>query len=367
MVLCNPEGSWPELLPDSELVCEDPLLRAWEWQIRAQIIQADFLEDDHVVEPHFQVPWCVDVGDYGVTCLKTQGENRGSYVWDPPIKDIARDLEKLKYRQPKVDREETMRRLGIASELFGDILDVHIGGQYWWTLGLTWTAVDLIGLEELMWAMVDRPNDLHRLMSWLRDEHEHFILWFEKEGCLTSNCRDQDIASGGIGFTDQLPVSANGHPAKLSSLWGFAESQETVGVSPEMFAEFVLPYQKPLLEHFGLNCYGCCEPLHNRWQHVKTLPRLRRVSVSPWCDMEVMAQELKRDYIFSRKPNPALVCVDFNEDNVRADLRHTLDVAGECVLEIILKDTHTVENQPQRLRRWVQIAREEIDRHYGNA
>ena len=45
-----------------------------------------------------------------------------------------------------------------------------------------------------------------------------------------------------------------------------------------MFAEFVLPYQLPILERFGLNCYGCCEPLDQRWS---TLKQLRRASVSP--------------------------------------------------------------------------------------
>lgn len=367
MVLCSPEGSWPELLPETALECKDPLLRGWEYQLRELLVHADFLEDDHVIEPHFEIPWIIDGGTYGVSNPKTQGENRGSYVWDPPIQDIGRDLQKLRFREPSVDREATDSRLNLAGELFGDLLDIRIGGQYWWTMGLTWPAVELIGLEQLMWAMVDCPDDLHRLMAWLRDEHENFILWFEKEGLLTTNCREQGIASGGIGFTDELPVPANGQPAMLSQLWGFAESQETVGISPEMFEEFVLPYQRPLLDRFGLNCYGCCEPLHNRWKQVRTLPRLRRVSVSPWCDMEIMAEELKRDYIFSRKPNPSLVCVDFDEENVRADLRQTLAIAGDCVLEIILKDTHTVQNQPERLRRWVQIAREEIDRHYGNS
>ena len=75
-------------------------------------------------------------------------------------------------------------------------------------------------------------------------------------------------------------------------MWGFGESQETVGVSPEMFAEFVLPYQLPILERFGLNCYGCCEPLDKRWEYVKQIPRLRRVSVSPWSNRAFMAERL---------------------------------------------------------------------------
>lgn len=171
----------------------------------------------------------------------------------------------------------------------------------------------------------------------------------------------------GVAYTNELPQSdwKEGQPVRLKDLWGFAESQETVGVSPQMFAEFVLPYQMPLLEKFGLNCYGCCEPLHDRWEYIKNIPNLRRVSVSPWCDQEIMAEKLGKNYIFSRKPNPSLVCVSFNEDVIRRDIRNTLKIAEGCVLEIILKDTHTVQNDPRRISRWVEIAMEEVQ-SYGS-
>jgi hypothetical protein len=37
-----------------------------------------------------------------------------------------------------------------------------------------------------------------------------------------------------------------------------------------------------------------------------------------------------------------------------------LDFARHCALELVMKDVHTLYNQPARLGRWVQIAREEI-------
>jgi hypothetical protein len=128
-----------------------------------------------------------------------------------------------------------------------------------------------------------------------------------------------------------------------------------------MFDEFVMPYQVPLLEKFGLNCYGCCEGLEGRIDTVLgNVPRLRRVSVAPNADQEIMAAKLDGKYVYSRKPYPAHVCVGFNEPAIRADLRHTLDLAGDQPLEIILKDTHTVQNEPERLGKWVKMAYEEI-------
>ena len=76
-----------------------------------------------------------------------------------------------------------------------------------------------------------------------------------------------------------------------------------------------------------------------------------------------MAEALGRDYVFSRKPNPALISTGiFDEDAIRADIRETLDVAGDCRLEIIMKDVHTLDNDPTRLARWVELAREEIEK-----
>lgn len=40
---------------------------------------------------------------------------------------------------------------------------------------------------------------------------------------------------------------------------------------------------------WGGNCYGCWEPPDKRWQVLKRFPRMRRVSVPPWADVEEKA------------------------------------------------------------------------------
>lgn len=365
LILCFPEGAWCELLPDSVLECEDPGLRDWERQLRMRIYWWEHIHDDHTLEPWFDLNWRVSVGDYGVQVPYTHGDNRGSYVWDPPVKDLSRDLEKLHFRPLSVNREATKRDMALAGELFGDVLPPRIRGKFWWTVGLTQQAIQLIGLEALMLCMYDNPEGLHRLMAWLRDENLHFIRWFEKEGLLSINNENGYTGSGGVAYTRELPRPdwKPGSPVRLKDLWGFAESQETVGVSPKMFGEFIFPCQLTLLEQFGLNCYGCCEAVHERLDYILRIPNLRRVSVSPWCDQRIMAERLGQRCIFSRKPNPAQICVSFNEDAIRKDLAETLDIAGDGVLEIIMKDTHTVEHQPWRVTRWVQLALEEVDKY----
>ena len=367
MVLAFPEGSWGELLPENELKCEDKLARAWEYSLRQRIYTAEVIKDDNAVDSYFNIAWQINRGDFGVSVDKVHGANRGSYVWQPAIRDINAEFHKLKFRNPSVDRKLTHDMVNLAEDIFGDLLSVRIRGTHWWTLGLTIEVIDLIGLENLMLFMYDDPEGLHRLMAWMRDEHLNYIGWMEKEGLLTDMNENDYTGSGGIGYTNELPQKdrVQGMPARLKDLWGFAESQETVGVSPDMFGEFIFPYQLPLLEKFGLNCYGCCEPVDKRLDYILKIPNLRRLSVSPWANENIVAERLGRNYIFSRKPNPALICVSFNEEEIRKDIRKTLSAAVNTNLEIIMKDTHTVENQPWRIEKWVQIARQEVDKFLG--
>jgi hypothetical protein len=48
----------------------------------------------------------------------------------------------------------------------------------------------------------------------------------------------------------------------------------------------------------------------------------------------------------------------FDEEHIRAYIRRTLEATRGCVVEMILKDTHTCEHQPERFDRWLTIARE---------
>ena len=75
-----------------------------------------------------------------------------------------------------------------------------------------------------------------------------------------------------------------------------------------------------------------------------------------------MKELLEKKYIFSRKPNPSPVCAGFDEEAIRNDLAFSMSIYKDVNMEIILKDTHTVQNQPERLSRWVEIARQEYDK-----
>ena len=364
MILAETSGVLCEMMPASRLQCHEEWARGIDVR---NIMQFEDVRDDFVLEPFINCPWKTTVSDYGINVEKHRADNHGqlgSYAWDPPVKDLQTDLDRLHPRTFSVDREGTFAWQQFMDEVFGGILPTRIRGSHFWSLGLTWAAIDLVGMENLMLFMYDDPEGLHRLMQFLHDDHVVFVTWLEREGLLTLNNENDYIGSGGIGYTDELPQAdyQDGDPARLKDLWVLSESQETVGVGPDLFAEFVFPYQISLAERFGLTYYGCCEPVHNRWHVIKQIPNLRRVSISPWCDQAFMAEALGNEIIFCRKPSPTLVSTEnFDEEAIKADIRNTLSAARNCTVELAMKDVHTLANQPPRLGRWCDLAREVIE------
>jgi len=361
LVFCDPENSWHEIIPSEKLKCEGILAREWEFQLRREVFWGAEMRDDRVIEACFDVPHVYAESDWGMAPVKTGGHDGGSYIWDSPIKRYSQ-LDDLRFPQITVDTPATERKLDLANDVLGDLLEVRLKTQWWWTLGMTWTLVDLRGLAQIMYDMVDHPDELHRLMTFLRDGHLAKLDYLEHNGLLSLNTGGSYVGSGGFGWTHELPRPGFEGVVRTCDIWGFAESQETVGVSPRMFGEFVFPYQVPLLERFGLNCYGCCEPLDKRWQYVEQIPNLRRVSVSPWADRAKMADLLGDRYVYSLKPRPTDLAMDsFDEGRIRSILREDLRVVRDCIVEVIMKDTHTIQGDPWRVIRWVQIAREEAE------
>jgi len=363
VVFCDPENGWNEIIPPQSLQCEGRLARHWEMWLRKEIFWGESMGDDKVIEPYFDVPYLYEETSWGLEERIIRTEERGSYRWDPPLKDY-RDMDKLRFPEIHIDEEASEKLLNLAQEVFGDILIVRRKTIWWWTLGMTWTLVNLRGLEQVMLDMYDHPRELHELMAFLRDGHLRKLDFLEQHNLLSLNNDGTYVGSGGFGYTTELPQrDFDGVHVRTIDMWGFAESQETCYVSPEMFEEFIFPYQYAILERFGLNCYGCCEPLHPRWYVVKRFPRLRRVSVSPWADLRKMAEYLGREYIYSMKPSPSDLAVPrIDEEYIRKKLREALEITKDCCVEVIMKDNHTIGGNPENVIAWCRIAKEEAER-----
>lgn len=366
LFLTETDGGLHMVDPDYRLLCREDWARAQEFGLRMTLIHVETIRDDWPVDPYAACGWQYHFSDYGVPFHQTSPETTGTLGAnhiDAVIADLDKEFHKLKPRTFSVNREASLAARSFLQDFYGGILGVRMRGNPWWTLGLTQTAIYLIGLEALMLNMYDQPEALHRLMAFLRDDHLAMLRWLEQEGLLNLNNEGDYIGSGSRGYTRALPQpdSAPGAPVRARDLWALIESQETVGVGPDQYEEFIFPYENAIAGQLGRVYYGCCEPVHTRWHVLQRMDNLKRVSISPWCDQEIMARELGDRYGFSRKPNPSLVSTAvFDEDLIRKDVAETLRLAKAhgCSLEIVMKDVHTLNGEPDRLTRWVRLARE---------
>ncbi|QZY54207.1 hypothetical protein [Crassaminicella profunda] len=366
LVFCDPENGWNEIIRDEQIKCKNSIARHWECHLRKQIFWGNEMKDDYVVEPHFNVPHVYTEKPWNVANSKIAGnysyrQDGGAYA----IETILEDYEKIDLiTKPKIhiDYDTTNKVLEIAHEIFDGILEVRLETIWFWSVGLTDEYARLRGMDKLMFDFYDYPEKVHQLMELLMKGTMEKLDFLEKNNLFSLNNDGTYVGSGGIGFTDELPGKDFHGQVMMKNMWGLSESQITVGISPKMFETFIFPYQKKIMERFGLSCYGCCEPMDKRFDIVKSVSNLRRVSVSPWANKEVMSEKLTDQYIYSLKPSPSpLAVTKMNEDVVRKEIRDALKITKNNIVEMIMKDNHTVGNNPNNVIRWVEIAREEIE------
>ncbi|MEM3423732.1 MAG: hypothetical protein QXE51_04130 [Nitrososphaeria archaeon] len=359
LILVFPEGAWKELLPQETLKCQGDYARQIEWELRRRIYQYENIHDDSVIEKKWVVSKIIKNTGWGLEAkYKPSSQNMGAWGFDPVIKDYA-DLKKLRFPEVIYDEKKSIYRLQEAQEIFGDILDVQFKGMSHISFHLMAIYSQLRGLEQVMLDMYENPGMLHDAIAFLEEGHRRLIEQYIDLNLLSLNNDDTYHSSGGVGYTDELPKSGfNPDRVCPCDMWASAESQEMAHVSPEQHYEFVMQYEKRLLEFFGLNGYGCCEDLTNKLDYVFTIPNLRRISISPWANVDRCAEKLGNRYIFSWKPNPSYLVGNFDTEVIKKYIKHTLDVTKNCVIEIILKDTHTCEKHPERFTQWTDIVQE---------
>jgi hypothetical protein len=383
MVLVSPESLWDELLPSSKLICQDPLARDIEWKLRNRIFHYEHFHDDRVFENAFLVPkimryksfldeWfttntfhfhtglCAPVAHSEMNpeagfiphSRVPEGPERawGSSVLLSSLDDIKMwSLPEVEYLE-RASMEEWER----CCDLIGDQLAVKQTGIVHISFHLASTYADLRGgLMNMLHDFYDSPQLIHAAMSHLSEGCLSLIKQYEELSLLTQNSGNVYHSSGGLSYSDELRNSPE--QTRAADMWASAEAQELSEVSPSMYEEFLLPYEQEVLSPFGLNGYGCCEPLEEKLDSVFTLPNLRRISCSPFADLKAFAEKVKDRYVLSWKPNPALLSGQFNTAAIEEYIKQGLEAAKGCQLEIILKDLMTMEGEPDRIGRWLRI------------
>jgi hypothetical protein len=285
-------------------------------------------------------------------------EKRGSFAFQPSVVD-ERDIEKLVFPRHEIDEEATALELSRTRDLVGDILPVHGDrGPFYrgWTADISTDIARLLGLEQFMVYMLDRPEWLHRILAFMRDG----VLAAQEQAERAGDWRLCNHGNQAQAYAEELADPAgDSPPVKRSDLWCFFASQETTCVSPAMFDEFMLQYQVPIIEKFGLSAYGCCEDNLRKIPLIKRIKNLRRISVTPWMDLSKSAEMIGTDYVISWRPNPAeVVCTGLNRERVKRITREGLEAAKGCHIDITIKDHETLPDGFESLVECVRIMKD---------
>ena len=362
---------WGEINRDGEmnLVCKDWLMQQFEWQLRETLYRWNHIQDDRVVENNIRVPKAINNTRFGLTVVEdTIQGTPGSTADSHHYKDILQneeDIEKIKTPEISEDKEESKRRLETAKDIFGDIMRVGYGGidvhSHIWDRINEWH-----GVEECMYDIADRPEFIHKIVSKVFGLWHYQIDEYEKLGVVDAG---GPIIHCSGAYCSELP-GYNGESGEelekirhsTKNAWTCGTAQLFAMVSPEVHDEFEIAYQMKWFERFGLGYYGCCEPLDLKIHIIEKLPNLRKISMSPWVNMERGAEAMAGRFVFSRKPNPAYLASDiaWNPEIVRKDLIDAYTIAGRYgnPCELILKDLSTIGSKPERLWEWAKIAAE---------
>jgi hypothetical protein len=384
---------WHEIDVDGELTLRtnDPFCRGVENMLRRTIYQWRHMRADTVVEPEIVMPKVMSMDGFGISIHeRTETLDPDNDVVSHEFADqLSTEDDLAKIHTPTVTFDEAATALVEARshELFAGILPVRMQG--WLPEANQWPALaaqpgtkpyvtgmwpdgsgnlayglwDLIvywrGAEAALFDLAARPDFMHRVMDRLIETHLEMLDQIVDMGLLGHH--QGRIRSTGA-YTDELPAPGfdPAHP-RTQDVWTSGMAQILTAVSPRMFKEFEVDYAIQWCKRFGLVYYGCCEALDDKMEYVRQIPNVRKISMTQLADVERGAEEIGKDYVFSRKPNPAFIAGDaWDPDFVRRDLRDTIErcACHENPLELIFKGISTVRGKPQRLWEWADIAME---------
>ena len=202
---------WNEMNVDGELTlqCQDDECRVYEQQLRRTLFQWKYFPVDMVVEPFVQVPMAIENTGFGIDVQENIAATDSSndvvshlYVNQFQTEE---DLEKIKTPEVRHDRSESDRRMEVAHELFDGLLDVVLWGAdpylSLWDPIATW-----MGIENALYAIIDRPDYIHRLLTRMTNGYLSMLDQLEEQALL---CKPQSLIHCTGAYTDELP--APGH------------------------------------------------------------------------------------------------------------------------------------------------------------
>jgi hypothetical protein len=345
--------------------CTSDVARGIENVFLTAFASLEYIGDDKVVPPVFPVYINNWFKPFDMQVETQYLQNSLGHQFKNKIGDLEKDFGLLKksiYGTSGRELAEQYKKL--LEDIFGDILPVELIGNCL-SASPTQDIVHIMSMENMLISMYDYPELFHELMKRLTDDYVEYFKWLETEKLLVPTTSYGWLGQGSFVFTNQLLSSG---VITTKDVWGYMDSQETVGISPDMYNEFIFPYYKKVSDLFGLFSYGCCEPVHSIFDKcLSKCENLRKISISAWCDEVFMGEHLRNTkIIYQRKPSPNYLGVgsEFDETGWREHILTTLKAAKGCKLEITQRDVYTLSGNLSKLKKATAIVRNLIEENW---
>ncbi len=381
--------TWHELIPPDNLVSRGPLERAIELQLRQKLYRHEHIPDDDVLLPTVWIrsarpqsnatgPGSLgelasnvnpllrqdadahateDTRLWGLPFRRMQtGDAGGAYKVDPVVTSEG-DMADLHHPAYEVDADRTRVLFERVTEMVDGRLPVKIETD---ELGASpsETVVDLMGIEPVLYGVIDNPAFVHKMMEFVTDGYVRYHRQREASGQIDA----EESWKYRIHY-EALPSDEDSH--RLGQSWTYISAQSLSGLSPGMFDEFLQPYHARLAEVLGHQrvYFHGCEDLTRKIPIIRRLPNLRRFHVSPWTNLGTAVDELGQDFVLEVHVHTAETLLVHTPDQMRENLERIMSIAGRSVIDINLSDIETVNGNPSLLTTWAQIAQEVTARH----
>lgn len=361
---------WHEMNVNDELTLKTSteFSRFLEIRLRRTLYQWEHMRVDMVVEPTIPCYLVISDSGFGISeQVKISKTDESSDIYSREFKpqiEKEKDIEKIKTPKVFFNKKATDEMFESMLDVFDGILKVEKRGIpgfffYPWDDLITWW-----GVEKALTDLILKPDLVHKAMERLVNAYLSRLNQYENLNLLALNNCNYRTGSGGLGYTDEIPKGDYSlDNIKTSDLWGCAAAQIFTAVSPKMHDEFALQYELKWLKRFGLNYYGCCEPLDKKIEILRKIPNLRKISMSPWVNLELGASNIGKDYVFSYKPKPFIFTGNFWDlESIKNNFTKNLKKIKNCTVEILMKDLSTVNYKPERLWEWAKMAIEVVER-----
>ena len=365
------EVPWHEMDIDGKLKlqCEDGFARDMEWHFRRKLFQHEYFPGDVYFENAYMIGKSCSLTSKGFNIKEErliidEKNHINSHGYIDQLADEA-DVEKFRMQTVTVDPEKDRARKAVAEEILDGVMPVGLRGRILYYA--PWDEIAMLrGVTEILFDLADRPEHLHNIMEAYTRNGISVIEQYEALGLLTAD--DPDIHCTPALASNLPTADYDGGQYRLKDVWFRTMAQMLGDVSPDMHEEFDVQYSKRIADRCGMVYYGCCEPLHNKIEMlVRNYPNLRKIGVSPWANEEMCAEQIGNQFVYARKPNPAMVAMHTDVDALRKETAKTVEICLKygCPYELVLKDISTVSYKPENLIVWEKTVREVLDSYYA--